>query len=226
MPALSLVLGKKQFRTAIGVLELDAAMSVDHSYGANPSKNPIEKGSDITDHIKLENPTIQVEGIVSEAPLSLLGSAFNVLTGALSTRFTDALGAFGSSIGAAALGSIAGLISNRNPNDNQFPIKAFDYLVELRNKRIPFTVVTRLKRYEDMVVTRLSFPQQASNGNSLVFNATFEQIQLVQTQTVIIPETKVKKSGAASKQNTGKQPQKESVATNATIAKGFLNKVF
>lgn len=228
MGALSLILGKKQLRTSIGgnedgtlaVLVLDAAESIEHAYGATPTKNPIEKGSDISDHIRLENVILSINGIMAEAPLSVLGSAFNVVTGAIGSK-ASVLGPFGSVAATAGVGSISGLIANRNPNDNQFVKNAFKYLVELRDNRIPFNIVTSLQSYKNMVVTKLSFPQNAGIGGSLVFSATFEQIQLVETQMIVL--AKVKNNSAASKQNTGNQPKKLASADNATIAKGFVN---
>ena len=235
MSSLSLILGERQFRTAIGVLRLDAATSIQHNSTATPTKNPIESRSgdpidNFTDHVRLENRTVQIDGLISEAPLSLFSSAFNVFTGATSSLVRDAfggglLGGFAQQALAAGVGSVAGLIENRNENDLQYPTKAFDYLQELRDNRVPFTVITSLRKYENMIVTSISVPQRASLGRSLEFSATFEQIEIVQTQTVIIPEQTITNPSAATQQNLGKQAQKEASEANGSLAKSFTDSI-
>jgi len=234
LSALALLLGESQFRTAIAQLKLDAATSINHSARATPSKNPIESRSgdpndNFTDHIRLENRQLQIEGLISEAPLSLLGSAFNIFTGAAAGNLGGAiggqLGGFATQALAAGLGSIAGIIANRNEDDLQFPTKAFEYLVELRDNRFPFTIITRLKRYENMILTDLSVPQAAEDGKSLRFSASFEQIEIVQTQTVLIPEQIVTNPSGATKSNLGKQATKSATTDNSSFAKGFFDDV-
>lgn len=231
-----MLLGDSQFRTTIAQLKLDAATSIQHTATATPTKNPIESRSgdpidNFTDHIRLENKTVQIDGIISESPLTVLGSAFNIFTGAVAGNLggsiggSGQLGGFATQALAAGLGSLAGLIANRNQNDLQFPQKAFDYLIELRDNRIPFTVITRLKRYDTMVLTSVSVPQTAPDGKSLRFSATLEQIEIVQTQTVLIPEQQVTNPSGASKQNNGKQPKKDASTDNASVAKSFFNDI-
>ena len=228
MSSISLLLGEAQFRTAIAQLKLDAATNVQHAASATPTKNPVEARSgdpidNFTDHIRLNNRVVQIDGLISESPLSVLGSAFNVFTGAAGGLVGDIvggqLGGFTQQALAAGLGSLGGLIANRNQDGLQFPQKAFDYLQELRDLRIPFTLVTRLRKYDSMVLTNLSVPQVAKDGKSLRFSATFEQIEIVQTRTVIIPTTSVTNPSAASTQNLGKQAQKTASEATGSLAK-------
>ena len=232
MSSLSLLLGEAQFRTAIAQLKLDAATSIQHSASATPTKNPIEARSgdpidNFTDHVRLNNRVLQIDGLISESPLSVLGSAFNLFTGAAGGLVGDAvggqLGGFTQQALAAGVGSLAGLIANRNQDDLQFPQKAFEYLQELRDLRIPFTVVTSLKKYESMVLTNISVPQTAKDGKSLRFSATLEQIEIVQTRSVIIPTTSVTNQSAATKQNLGKQAQKTASEATGSLAKQFTD---
>lgn len=214
MSALNLILGKGQPRTKIDVLTLDVAMEIGHEQSASVTKNPIEDGSNVADNIRVENNIINITGIISEAPLTLLGSAFNIFTGLAATKAVQTLGSPFGTITGAAVGSLGGLIAKRNENDVNFPKKAFQFLTELKDKRTPFVVVTSLRTYQNMVLTKLSIPQRASVGNSLEFTATLEQIQVVKTSVVLIPEKKVKRPGAASSQNLGKQATKEATEQN------------
>ena len=235
MSAISLLIPSTRFRTVIGVLQLDAAVSIQHDANATPTKNPIEARSgdsddNFTDHIRLQNRTLSIEALISESPLSIFSSAFNIFTGAAATSVANDLVGPTSNVAAQAfatgLGSIAGLIANRQEGDLSFPKKAFDYLIsDLRDKRFPFTIVTRLQTYENMVITSLSVPQTAADGRSLRFSATFEQIKIVNTKTVAIPEGIVRNSGATQTQQQGKQTADTATDENGSKAKAFFDNI-
>lgn len=215
MAAISLLLGQKQFKTTIGVLELDAALSVSHEFESTLSKNPIENSSsglsDAIDQVKLENRRVNIDGFISEAPFNLITPAVNLFTSGASRYVGEVAGGFGNQLAQVGLGSIAGIIASRNGQDANFPLKAFNYLKELRRNRIPFTIVTRLERYENMMITRLTVPQLPENGQSLQFSMTCEQIEIVETKSVSIPE-RLTKTGNAKTENRGKQTPVEANA--------------
>lgn len=212
MAVLALLLGQPQFRSTIGVLEIDATPSKTHEMTSQITKNPIEDGSDITDNVRIENNILNMECIISESPLSLLGSAFNTFTGAVTSSVGELSSGFAAQLSTAAGSSIAGIIASRNNEDRLFPEKAFQYLEELRERRIPFTVVTRLKRYENMLIARLTVPEEVDLGRSLKFQATFEQVQIARTRTLQLPERQTQ-TGATKKQDTGKQTGVEDVGS-------------
>jgi len=73
---LSLLFGKKYARSSVGGVFLDATLTEDHQYNARATSYPVEDFRNITDHIINEPETLQLTGIVSDTPLSLL-SSFN-----------------------------------------------------------------------------------------------------------------------------------------------------
>jgi len=126
MSAVALLLGEARFRSSIAQLKLDATISVVHDRSATITKNPIEARSgdpidNFTDHVRLENAILNMEGFISEAPLSLLGSAFNIFTGAagglVGSAVPPQLAGFAQTALAAGVGSLAGLMANRNNED-------------------------------------------------------------------------------------------------------------
>lgn len=243
--SLLLNLGRERIKTTINLLVLDSAPTLQHSATATVTKNPIESRSgdpidNFTDHVRLNNRTLQIDGFIAEYPISVVGSALNVVTGALSNTVRGAAG--GGFIGglaqqalAAGVGSIAGLILNRDENDIRYPKKAFEYLVELRDNRIPFNIVTSLTEgqrtaYRDMLLTSLSVNQTPEVGGSLRFSATFEQIKQVNTQEVFIPATQVSNPSGATKQDLGGQTASlaegsETNTGNASAAKSLSDKL-
>lgn len=63
----------------IGTIWIDVSISEKHSVGAEVSDHPVERGTNIADHIRPTPRTVQIEGLVTnhpiEQPLSHAGSA-------------------------------------------------------------------------------------------------------------------------------------------------------
>lgn len=51
---------------------IDAALSEEHSYEADVTEFPVEKGANITDHVRIKPRMYRLEGIVSDTPLAPL----------------------------------------------------------------------------------------------------------------------------------------------------------
>jgi hypothetical protein len=73
---LSILFGKKYAQSNIGGVVLDATLSEDHTYNSRVTSYPIENGKIISDHIINDPETVQITGIVTDTPLSIL-SSFN-----------------------------------------------------------------------------------------------------------------------------------------------------
>lgn len=84
---LSLLFGKKYAQARIGTVFLDATLTEDHSYSSRVTAYPIESGRTISDHIINEPDVLQISGVVTDTPLSILSpfnrsiDAFNRLVG-------------------------------------------------------------------------------------------------------------------------------------------------
>lgn len=64
--------------TKIGNIIIDAVLSESASSKATLTKNPVEKGADTTDHIRLEPMSFSAAGIVSDTPVKILGNLINI----------------------------------------------------------------------------------------------------------------------------------------------------
>ncbi len=212
MSSLAVVFGRSQ-KAQIDVLQLDASVSETHSRKSKISTNEIEDGSQINDHITLDPETLTIEGVISEAPLSLAQALANVAT-------TAAGGALGGKAGALATAGIASLSSNLLKTSQNPSVDALFKLEELWNERIPFVVVTGLKTYKNMVIESISIPRSKDIGKSLRFTVSLMQLKIVRSKTVIVPEANLdEKAGhsAASKANIGKQ---KAAAASAATTRG------
>lgn len=61
---------KRERKTQIGALTIEATLSENHSASSNITKYTVENGSNISDHIVNEPETITIEGFISNTPLS------------------------------------------------------------------------------------------------------------------------------------------------------------
>jgi len=88
---------------------------------------------------------------------------------------------------------------------------AHDDLIFIFEKKQPFTVVTGLKTYANMIMRRLTFPRNATTGKSIRFEAELIQITFATFQTEALPADTLgdqldSKDQAQAKTDLGKQP--------------------
>lgn len=143
----------------IGSLVVDAAISESHERSASVTKHPVEKGSDFSDHIKLENDVLSVEGIVSDTPIGQVAEL----------RKSQSLQPAGQ----------PGSTTRSSYSD-----EALKYLDDLFRKKQTVSIETSIGTYQNMVCTSLSFPRDASTGYSLQFSATFEELHVIENARV------------------------------------------
>ena len=201
-------------KAQIGFLKLDVSLKENHTRAAQVTDNEIEDGAVVSDHIRLSPKALSITGQVSDAPVSILG---------LGVSSDDILGAAKDFAGGDK-DSFEGLVKN----SRRSPAEAWQYLNQLMEKRTPFSIVTGLQRYENMVLTSLSAPRNSKDGKSLIFNGELRQVVIVESSTVKIAAFKVKgdaKNSASSKSKLGKQSGKNASGKQADdsslLLKGF-----
>lgn len=68
-------------------------------------------------------------------------------------------------------------------------VEMYQQLRELMSRREPFTLVTRLNSYSDMLITALSVPDDYTTMFALKAGIVFKQIRVVQVSTVQVQQT-------------------------------------
>jgi hypothetical protein len=119
-------------------LVFDGVPRLGHGQRARPTKNPIQTGANLTDHIILDPATLSIDIIM-----------------------TDVLPPY-------EQGQWVG-----NPSKS---IACFEILDQLRAARIPLTVTTRLKTYENMALVGISPDETVKTLHGLRARLEFEQI--------------------------------------------------
>lgn len=101
--------------------------------------------------------------------------------------------------------------------------EGFRALEALFQLKTVITVVTRLKVYENMVITRLSIPQNQDVGEAVYFTMELRNIRTVSTQRVAVEPEAPEKS--APKTNQGKKPPKQSAPDLSQDPDSVLNQI-
>ena len=174
--------------TGIGVLEtaldqnvggvagivIDATVSEDHNSSCNVTDNPVEDGAKVTDHVQLKPAELTIQGVITDAPL-----------------------------GFAVIGNIQ-QVRNIIQGQSARSIDAYNDLLALQKSRRPFTVLTSLKRYENMILVDLSVPRTAQTGRSIHFSAKMKQIRIVENLITGISRSNIPGLAKATR-NVGQQ---------------------
>jgi hypothetical protein len=174
---IKLFFSDKEFK--IGELTIDAVIKECHELRAQISEHPTESGESFCDHVSILPTTIQLEGIISNTPLTLIGI----------TAFT----------------SLHNYLSDRSNNMAEL---AYKKLEDIFVKRTPINIATSLKDYGDMVLESLSVERGGGATESLRFRATAKQIHIANVATIKISLPEPKPERAKPKQRLGKQENK------------------
>jgi len=164
------------------LIMMDATLSENPKYENDITDHPVEDGSEVTDHANPKPIMLEIEGEVSDSPMSLEGALLNALSSGIGAAVGNGIGGgFGSAVGAVAGGFVASAISGPQSSPSQ---QAYNYLLQLWKNRIPVTITTSLTVYNNMMLQSLSVPRDPSTGQKLKFTMSFKEVRFVKTQDV------------------------------------------
>lgn len=165
----------------------DAASFETHKATSKATKHEIEDGSEVNDHVIKEGRTYELQGIVSDYPVTLTNALVsNVagITGVIASK-TSGLNQRDSNILAAGTSILSGVLVNLNQGK---PSKeAVDALDEIHEKSIPLTIISGLKTYTNMIMEENTVNVTPRTANVLSFTGSFREIRVVRSQTVLVP---------------------------------------
>ena len=198
----------------IGFLQLDATVNENHVRSSTITKNEIEDGSNVADNVVLNNEKFSIEGIISESPFP----SSDIRDIALQVQ----------NVGFNALNDLVGSISGGLLPNTGSTIKRIVALTQLETfwkNKVPFIVLTGLKRYENVLINNMSIPVTVKDGKSLRFKVDCEVVKIVESRTVSVPENFLKNPSAVAKQSFGKQGT-AAASANETSQGSILFKAF
>ena len=180
---------------------LDVSMKINTSLKAKVTSFPVEGSTaNVTDHVQATPLRLSLTGMISQSPTQLLLTAASSILqkqlsvsgqfSGLSKTFATAALAAGVSR-AASLGgsasnkdaSFAKLLTVRGETDPEFPKKAMQGMIKMFKQGVPFTLRTFFQEeiYINMVMDSLTFPQDSTSGDSLMFTMSCTKIEVVRS---------------------------------------------
>lgn len=138
------------------IIDVSVYMKEEHSLKLTPTKNKVEQGVDITDHIKKEPDEITVTGITSDFDMSL-SSAYN---------------------------SVKSLIKGgKHESKSNATIKAFEE--RFGKNRELVTIITNDKTYVNMSLREFRRTTDINNSYSVEFTASFIEIRIIKDAEIV-----------------------------------------
>ncbi|WP_448510310.1 phage baseplate protein [Immundisolibacter sp.] len=216
MALISLLLERTQKRTTIrqnnsdvDILPIDATIQRTVNFENEITSFPVEEGPDVSDHVRLKPITMTINGVISDTPLTLEAQKASLVTSG-SGFANRALGGFKGGLGTTVVGAAAGKLGAKLFQASGSPAeigrKTLEDLIKSR-QRMRIAIGNRI--LDDMVLTRLSIPEDTQTGQALSFTATFQQLTIVKGQTVLIEKIARSAAHGAKKVNLGAQSTTE-----------------
>lgn len=188
-------------KKSIGGIELDAVLNETHNNQVRLTKNPVELGADITDHAVIEPKRINIVAEVSDTPLgtAAFGQIVDLITGLFGTSTTQN-------------------ITRSNA--------AYNAMVQLMEQREPIEVQTKLRLYQNMVITDLSTTQDKDSSRIVLMTLNLEEVLITESQIVKLDSEQLEE-GSAREQGTSaeKKGRQEPVTPSETTDKSVLKSV-
>jgi hypothetical protein len=184
------------------VVEFDATLREVHTSGATATTHPVEKGSDVADHVQVNQPRLQVEAIVSNTPLETPKSHMDGVSGSvrgLNLNVQDSkFITFGVTTTRVPVARQVGAQVLQFSGSFDRVKKVHAALVDIVEGKRLVEITNGLRDYQDMIIGNLTAPREAKDGTSCTFTFDAVHIDFVETaegEAVASTTTKRKNRG-------------------------------
>jgi hypothetical protein len=164
------------------VLEFEASLKETHSQTSTPTKFPIENGRNISDHMILEPLELSMTAIITDNPISSLAGLATEAATTLTSKLTPPIGTIALGAGLGGLSLFKSIVGGSSSPS----VAAYQQLKKMQEAGEPFTVLTSLERYKNMVINSVSVPREAQEGNCITFTIGLTQLIIVSPKVVQI----------------------------------------
>jgi hypothetical protein len=178
-------------RVQLDTITIDCTLNEQHAYDSIITEFEVEQGFNVTDHRVTKPVEFSITGIITETPdnIDTITESAEVAAGllgneaAIATQATfEALRFSGDPL--AMLSSNA--IITRTAFNKLLKLYTDGASAPPLDGSTPpgvFTIVTKYKVYNNMVVRSITFPRDRRTGDALQFTATFRELRVVQTKS-------------------------------------------
>ncbi|WAX22426.1 minor tail protein [Pseudomonas phage MiCath] len=208
--------------TVIGSLQLDALVEESFSFSAALTEHAVEYGSDTTDHIRDLADTLEIEGSIGDAGVSILDTMADILDGA-----TNTLNTYNPFTPDYKLGAERRTVNNieRLPTAGRSRLlQAIDVLYAAKVAKLPVTVITGMRYYDGFYITNVKCTRSNRAGGMLDISVSLRTLRVAEMRSGTLPypqqakDDKTKQKTAKTNVNKGRAEQKTvSTATQSKV---------
>lgn len=161
-------------RVVLDAITVDAMIEEEHEATVDVTEHPVEKGADITDHIRPRLRSLRLYGIISNTPLGFPEPVAGAIQlAALATGVTVPSGLIQSAVDLMKSGGLFLRVK-----------AAFDQLQQLVDNAVPVTLHTPLKDYTNVAICSLRIVRRSGLGDAIEFTAYLKEVRTVDSLTV------------------------------------------
>lgn len=224
------------------IVTFDVIESETHETISEITAHPVEKGVEITDHVRPQPDRLSVIGVITNQPIfinpitergelldfpfeapeyfpsaeALLtspGGALRFGVGALSNAIGDLLGLNEQSAKLLSFGAPFNAI-----------IETYETLIELQKNAVLLSIFTPVRFYVDMLIERVATPRTAGDA-SVAFQIDFRQIRVVESGSVTAPPIPVEPRGVPEKAMGGQGAAPPDAGESAEETRSILLRI-
>jgi hypothetical protein len=200
-----------QGSTVEQVIDFDCETSVSYNSPSMITDHVVEKGADMTDHVRPGNDTFTVEAIATNTPIVMMKFGMDGAT--MEARKTDLADGKSSAV----------VFSSSQRFDRVFAIDK--QVLALRDTAQVLTVVTRGRTVENCVIAEYRRTVDVDKANILALSIDFRVIRIATTQTTTAPIPAMR--AGQGQINRGHQPVRPATTEeNAAVRQSGLYRIF
>jgi len=160
--------------TEFAGIELDAVLVEQFDVSAEITDHPVDIGSVVSDHAYINPESYILEGVVSDAPMSVLGAARQIGDNALNLLNSGFVNTTGSILSALA----------DPPPASKRSVAAYLSLLEVWRNLTVFNVQTAMGLKENLMIQNMTARVDNETANMLRFTAILRQVPRIDTAIV------------------------------------------
>jgi hypothetical protein len=193
-----------QFVPATGSpITIDATIEEQATDTLEVTDLPVEAGANIGDH-----------SFVKPANLIMRCGWSNANSSSLINTVSSLFSSGSSQIGSDSSPTISG----GSMSVSDYVSGVYSQLLALQQSLLPFTVITSIRQYTNMMLLSISLTRDQKTSQALMVTATMKQIIIVNTQSAVLPPTANQATPANTAETTNLGPQ--NLQSGATPAPG------
>lgn len=182
---------------------LDATVRQNHVASAQVTSKRVEKGANVTDHIRPMPPKLTLEGVVTNTPILDSPALLGYTTATVQNNTQPFQGGPFSVPSVVSFKALTFLQQFDRVGD------VFKAIVSAIAESDVFKITTALQTYDNMACANFSVPVDVATGSSIQFTIDFEQLVFATTESsaVAAKQTVKHKAHQAPQEATAQQSQ-------------------